>query len=71
MSFINTGNYRQLQPLERVEHGDEFTWLALTEGRQPDEVEWYPVETFVGSRVVNLTKRANVIFRRALEEAQA
>lgn len=56
--------YRDLKPLDKVLNGDEFTWVALCEGRKPDEEEWYPCETFVGSTVERLTKRANIKFRR-------
>ena len=56
--------YRELKPLDKVLNGDEFTWAALADGRAPDEVEWYPCETFVGSTVERLTKHANIKFRR-------
>ena len=59
--------YRTLEPLEKIEAGDEFTWSSdepiaksgSTEGR-----DWYPCETFVGQRVEKLQRRSNVIFRR-------
>ena len=56
--------YRDLKPLDKVQAGDEFTWVALCEGKSPNEQEWYPCETFVGSTVERLTKRANIKFRR-------
>ena len=58
--------YREIKPLERIEQGDEFTWIALYDAAvvSDKEPEWYPCETFVGSRVEQLSKRANLKFRR-------
>lgn len=58
--------YVALKPLDKVQPGDEFTWQALAEQAetQAKPVDWYPCETFIGSRIENLTKRANLLFRR-------
>ena len=55
--------HRDLEPLDRVEPGDEFTWKNIPEG---EEREWYPCESFIGQRVERLQRHSNVIFRRPL-----
>lgn len=59
--------YKPLEPLDKIEAGDEFTWNSDFHLANPNEArDWYPVETFVGQRVGNLQRRSNVIFRRPL-----